>query len=135
MDFLEKSSTTPAPDSVTHDSVTLESYKNPTLCHNHIESRIFENKYFCAMIETPTQIVWHNLWCFDWMFNLTGAKKVFDQTRIFIAKKFWFFKMEPSSKTVENISFDDVKKGMTDALESSLDLLESVQKNFYQGMD
>ena len=45
--------------------------------------------------------------------------------------------MEPSSKTVENISFDAVKKGLRDALESSLDkicLLENDQKNHYQGM-
>ena len=38
--------------------------------------------------------------------------------------------MEPSSKTVENISFDDVKKGLVDAL----DKLEIDQKNLYQGI-
>ena len=44
--------------------------------------------------------------------------------------------MEPSSKTVENISFDNIKKGLVDALNNALDkitLLESDQKNLYQG--
>ena len=38
--------------------------------------------------------------------------------------------MEPSSKTVENISFDVVKKSLVDAL----DKLESDQNNAFQGM-
>ena len=42
--------------------------------------------------------------------------------------------MEPSSKTEEKISFDAVKKGLVEALDK-LNLLESDQKNLYQGTD
>ena len=64
------------------------------------------------------------------MFFLLEQKKLLTRPEPSLQRNFWFFKMEPSSKIVENISFDDVKKGLVDAL----DKLEIDQKNLYQGI-
>ena len=70
------------------------------------------------------------------MFFLQEQKKLLTRPEPSLQRNFWFFKMEPSSKIVENISFDNIKKGLVDALNNALDkinLLESDQKNLYQG--